>query len=112
LYRVVVQGFTAGVHSRPGERRYHVALWQQPWHRWAIAACYHHYDMWIMRRRWFQRLDDWHHRRHRGDDLYVPLAARQDIRCYHLMTADRTTLALVEVDQATYEKITGKLPAG
>jgi hypothetical protein len=91
-------------------RTYHVELWRQPLHHWLHARLYHLYDTWIWRLPGYRLLERVHRRRyHRGDeDMYVPLAATQDIRCYELRVRHRQVIATFEVDKATYEQLGGR----
>lgn len=99
--------------ERPRRRRrdmtrtYRVELWQQPLHHWLAAQIYHRYDTWIYRLPGFALLERIHRWRYRGDDkdMYVPLAACHDIRCYELSVKGRQVLAVFDVDEATYEQL-------
>lgn len=91
-------------------RTYHVELWEQPLHSWLLAKLYHWYDSWIYRMPGYHLLERLHRwRYHRGDeDMFVPLAACQDIRCYELSVRRRKVLATFDVDEATYEQLGGR----
>lgn len=82
----------------------HVTFWQQPLHRWLMYEIYHWYDMRVFRLPGFKALERWLQRRSH-DPMYVPLAARQDLRCYHLAKRGRVTLADIEIDHETYAKL-------
>jgi hypothetical protein len=96
------RGFTT---FSSGDNRYQVELWIQPWPRRVIAAAYHWYDMRIFKVPGFHLLERWLESRHHGDDLYIPLSAEQDCRCYYLSQRDKTVVARLDIDEDTYNKM-------
>jgi len=107
----IKRGFDIGrsvpIRHRSQPVRHHVVLWQQPWHRWAAAVVYHWYDMRVYKLPGFRLLERFKRWRWRNRDLdfYLPIAAEQDCRCYFLSEKQRTVLAVIEVDEATYDKL-------
>ena len=80
-----------------------VEVWEQPWWRYALAACYHWYDMRVHKVPGFKALEDFQARRARAgrvedDFFHFPLSARQDERCYSLSHRGRQVLASLPVD--------------
>jgi hypothetical protein len=101
-------GFSTGLiyslRDRANDRHY-VELWSQPLHRWILARIYHHYDMHVFRLPGFELLERWVEWRS-GDALhYLPISARQDLRCYRLGEKDRTVLAHLDIEPEVAEKI-------
>ena len=76
-----------------------VEVWQQPFWHWLIAAIYHWYDMRIGKVPGFKLLEKLLERFSREESLiYIPLSARQDLRCYHLDNKDKKVLAKFKVE--------------
>lgn len=88
--------------------RHYVTFYEQPLLPWLIAHVYHWYDMRVYRLPGFKLLERALKRLQGGGEWYVPLSARQDIRCYHLSRRKRTDLVTVEVAQEQYEKMKGR----
>jgi hypothetical protein len=108
-------GYTTGCsYGRNGYTQPYIELWQQPFHRWLAATIYHWYDMRVYRLPGFswleRRLQNRHERRHPGDWTYLPLSCQQDMRCDHLSRLQRTTLATVNIDQETFDRLTPDWP--
>lgn len=97
------------IHGPRGSRRFRIVFWEQPWSRWLVFRVYHWYDMRIHKVPGFKLLENWIKDHHKGDPLmYLPLSARQDLRCYDLMAKRRTILAEVPIERETYIKLGGK----
>jgi hypothetical protein len=83
---VVERGYSYGATSiTPYELRY-----EQPFHWWLLARLYHHYDMIVFRLPGFKALERWCERRTNERADYMPISARQDLRCYNLRMRGRT----------------------
>lgn len=105
----MVRGFGRSVglsaRDRSEPTRYYVTFYEQPLLPWVISRLYHWYDMRVYLLPGFTLLERLLKRLQGGDEWYVPLSARQDIRCYHLERRKRTELVTVEVTQEQYEKM-------
>lgn len=86
-------------------------MWEQPVHRWLVASVYHWYDSLVWRLPGVRAYERWQTRRHAGDDFYVPLTNRQDLRCHRLQGRSRVTLATVEIDQGTFNRLRSRKPS-
>lgn len=107
LAAYVKHGISLATIHGPGrdDRRYVLEVWTQPWLRWLIGKSYHQYDMHIYKVPGFRILERWLHSRYKGDDIYIPLSCRQDIRCYHLSIRGREVAAVVQLTEKEYRSV-------
>jgi hypothetical protein len=103
-----VRGFTTSTTYPTG--RHFVTLWEQPLHRWLMAQVYHWYDMRVYKLPGFRTVERWLERMHGDDELYVPLSARQDLRCWYLTEKQRTQLAKLDLPSDVAERVKASLP--
>lgn len=95
--------------GKDGPPRYYVRIFEQPAYRYLIAAVYHWYDMYIFKVPAFKAFERWHSKRYCKDFTYLPITARQDIKCHFLGERDKKILKDFEVDSTTYDMIGGQV---
>lgn len=98
-----VRGFEAGwtYGRRTREHQHYLEVYEQPLWNWLIAHIYHLYDMWIFKVPGFKKLErlysKYYHWRYAEKDPdrwgFIPIAVRQDLRCYELMRKNKKILA-------------------
>lgn len=82
-----------------------IEVYAQPTWRRLVAAIYHWYDMRVFKVPGFKWLESQLERRQQDPDTYVPLSARQDIRCYDLHEAGRRRVVRIQVTKEQYDAI-------
>src|SRR5512144_137179 len=77
---------TSNKRNEPSTITYWVTLTKQPLWNKIIADIYHWYDMHIYKIPGWKLISKIHRwiKRSKSDNLYIPLANEQDIRCFHL----------------------------
>lgn len=94
-----------GLYRKGGSTPY-LEVWEQPFLRWAIAEVYHWWDMHSIP--FMKHVSKWHNKLFGGSIDYIPLLARQDLRCYYLSQMGRKNEVIIEITEKQYEEITGK----
>lgn len=100
-------GVTANRRNRSMDTLYYIEIWEQPLFRWLWSQVYHKWEK--LTRRPMKHFSRWHAKHFEGgDEFFVPVDCRRDIKCYMYSTSKRDVLAILRVTEDDYDVITGK----